>query len=132
MPTGHPATAPRVAVRASDAAPFASLGLGEARRLATASAPGGGKPSRHAVAGGAGGAPPDLPARPGTTAERRAGLPVRVVVLREAGPDGSRVRRPPGADGTGSRVVDPAPTAADRRHRRAEAGTTDGGKLARS
>ena len=132
MPTGHPATAPRVAARASDAAPFASLGLGEARRLATASAPGGGKPSRHAVAGGAGGAPPDLPARPGTTAERRAGLPVRVVVLREAGPDGSRVRRPPGADGTGSRVVDPAPTAADRRHRRAETGTTDGGKLART
>jgi transposase len=132
VPTGHPATAPRVAVRASDAAPFASLGLGEARRLATASAPGGGKPSRHAVAGGAGGAPPDLPARPGTTAERRAGLPVRVVVLREAGPDGSRVRRPPGADGTGSRVVDPAPTAADRRHRRAGTGTTGGGKLVRT
>ena len=130
MPTGHPATAPRVAARAGDAAPFASLGLGEARRLATASAPGGGKPSRHAAAGGAGGAPPDLPARPRTTAERRAGLPVRVVAIREAGPDGSRVRRPPGADGTGSRAVDPAPTAADRRHRRAETGTTGRGKLA--
>ena len=128
----HPATAPRVAARASDAAPSASLGPGEARRLATASAPGGGKPSRHAVAGGAGGAPPDLPARPGTTAERRAGLPVRVVVIREAGPDGSRVRRPPGADGTGSRVVDPAPTAADRRHRRAGTGATGGEELART
>ena len=40
MPTDHPATAPQVAVRASDTTLFASLELSKARWLVTVCAPG--------------------------------------------------------------------------------------------
>ncbi len=43
MPTDHPATAPRVAVRASNTTLFASLELSKAGWLVTVSAPGGEK-----------------------------------------------------------------------------------------
>jgi transposase len=98
MPTDHPATAPQVAVRASDTTLFASLELSKARWLVTVSAPGGEKLSRYTVAGGAGGALLDLLARLRTTVERRAGLPVRVVVIQEAGLDRGRPAAPPGQD----------------------------------
>jgi transposase len=132
VPTDHPATAPQVAVRGSDTTLFASLELSKARWLVTVSAPGGEKLSRYTVAGGAGGALLDLLARLRTTVERRAGLPVRVVVIQEAGLDGFWVHRLLEANGIGSHVVDPAPIAVDRRHRRAKADTIDGEKLVRT
>jgi transposase len=132
MPTDHPATAPQVAVRASDTTLFASLELSKARWLVTVSAPGGEKLSRYTVAGGAGGALLDLLARLRTAVERRAGLPVRAVVIQEAGLDGSWVRRLLEADGIESRVVDPASIAVDRRHRRAKTDAIDGEKLVRT
>jgi transposase len=132
MPTDHPATAPQVAVRASDTTLFASLELSKARWLVTVSAPGGEKLSRYTVAGGAGGALLDLLARLRTAVERRAGLPVRAVVIQEAGLDGSWVRRLLEADGIESHVVDPASIAVDRRHRRAKTDAIDGEKLVRT
>ena len=132
MPTDHPATAPQVAVRASDTTLFASLELSKARWLVTVSAPGGEKLSRYTVAGGAGGALLELLARLRTTVERRAGLPVRVVVIQEAGLDGFWVHRLLEANGIESHVVDPASIAVDRRHRRAKTDAIDGEKLVRT
>ena len=132
MPTDHPATAPQVAVRASDTTLFASLELSKARWLVTVSAPGGEKLSRYTVAGGAGGALLDLLARLRTAVERRAGLPVRAVVIQEAGLDGFWVHRLLEADGIESHVVDPASIAVDRRHRRAKTDAIDGEKLVRT
>ena len=132
MPTDHPATAPQVAVRASDTTLFASLELSKARWLVTVSAPGGEKLSRYTVAGGAGGALLDLLARLRTAVERRAGLPVRAVVIQEAGLDGFWLHRLLEANGIESHVVDPASIAVDRRHRRAKPDAIDGEKLVRT
>ena len=93
MPTDHPATESQVADRANDTTLFASLELSKSRWLVTVSAPGGEKLSRHAVAGGDGAALLDLLARLRTTVERRAGLPVQVVVIQEAGLDGFWLHR---------------------------------------
>ena len=93
MPTDHPATALQVAVRANDTQLFASLELSKSRWLVTVSAPGSEKLSKHAVSGGDGGALLDLLGRLRATAERRAGMAVRVVVLQEAGLDGFWVHR---------------------------------------
>jgi transposase len=132
MPIDHPATTPPAAGRADDAELFASLELSKSRWLVTVSAPGGEKLSKHAVSGGDGGALLDLLARLRTTVERRAGLPVRVVVIQEAGLDGFWVHRLLEADGIESHVVDPASIAVDRRHRRAKTDAIDGEKLVRT
>src|SRR4051812_50065121 len=99
MPTDHPATAPQVAVRASDTTLFASLELSKARWLVTVSAPGSEKLSKHAVNGGDGGALLDLLARLRATAERRAGGPGRGGVLQGGGPAGRWLHRPPAGHG---------------------------------
>src|SRR5690242_15903314 len=132
MPTDHPATAPQVAVRASDTTLFASLELSKARWLVTVSAPGGEKLSRYTAAGGAGGALLDLLARLRTTVERRAGLPVRVVVIQEAGLDGFWLHRLLEANGIESHVVDPASIAVDRRKRRRKTDAIDAEGLLRT
>jgi transposase len=132
MPTGHPATTAQAAGRADDAELFASLELSESRWLVTVSAPGSEKLSKHAVGGGDGGALLDLLARPRATAERRAGVTVRVVVIREAGLDGFWLHRLLEANGIESHVVGPASVAVDRRHRRARTDTIDGEKLVRT
>ena len=132
MPTDHPATTPQAAGRADDAKLFASLELSKSRWLVTVSAPGSEKLSKHAVSGGDGGALLDLLARLRVTAERRAGLPVRVVVIQEAGLDGFWLHRLLAANGIESHVVDPASIAVDRRHRRAKTDAIDGEKLVRT
>jgi transposase len=111
---------------------FAALELGKSRWLVTVDAPGSDKLSRHAVAGGDGAALLDLLARLRTTAERRTGRPVEVLVIREAGLDGFWLHRLLERNGISSRVVDPASIAVDRRHRRAETDTIDGEMLLRS
>jgi transposase len=132
MPTDHPATTPQAAGRADDAKLFASLELSKSRWLVTVSAPGSEKLSKHAVSGGDGGALLDLLARLRATAERRAGVAVRVVVIQEAGLDGFWVHRLLEANGIESHVVDPASIAVDRRHRRAKTDAIDGEKLVRT
>jgi transposase len=111
---------------------FAALELGKSRWLVTVDAPGSDKLSRHAVAGGDGAALLDLLARLRTTAERRTGRPVEVLVIREAGLDGFWLHRLLERNGISSHVVDPASIAVDRRHRRAETDTIDGEMLLRS
>ena len=132
MPTDHPATALQVAVRANDTKLFASLELSKSRWLVTVSAPGSEKLSRHTVSGGDGGALLELLGRLRTTAERRAGLAVRVVVIQEAGLDGFWIHRLLEANGIESHVVDPASIAVDRRHRRAKTDAIDGEMLVRT
>ena len=111
---------------------FAALELGKSRWLVTVDAPGSDKLSRRAVAGGDGAALLDLLARLRTTAERRTGRPVEVLVIQEAGLDGFWLHRLLERNGISSRVVDPASIAVDRRHRRAETDTIDGEMLLRS
>jgi len=108
---------------------FAALELGKSRWLVTVDAPGSDKLSRHAVAGGDGAALLDLLARLRTTAERRTGRPVEVLVIQEAGLDGFWLHRLLERNGISSHVVDPASIAVDRRHRRAETDTIDGEML---
>jgi transposase len=111
---------------------FAALELGKSRWLVTVDAPGSDKLSRHAVAGGDGAALLDLLARLRTTAERRTGRPVEVLVIREAGLDGFWLHRLLERNGISSHVVDPASIAVNRRHRRAKTDTIDGEMLLRS
>src|SRR3954453_874820 len=111
---------------------FAALELGKSRWLVTVDAPGSDKLSRHAVAGGDGAALLDLLARLRTTAERRTGRPVEVLVIQEAGLDGFWLHRLLERNGISSHVVDPASIAVDRRHRRAKTDTIDGEMLLRS
>jgi transposase len=111
---------------------FAALELGKSRWLVTVDAPGSDKLSRHAVAGGDGAALLDLLARLRTTAERRTGRPVEVLVIQEAGLDGFWLHRLLERNGTSSRVVDPASIAVNRRHRRAKTDTIDGEMLLRT
>ncbi len=132
MTTDHPATELQAAVGADDAKLFASLELSKSRWLVTVSAPGGEKLSRHAITGGDGGALLDLLARLRTTAERRAGVAVQVVVIQEAGLDGFWIHRLLAAGGIESHVVDPASIAVDRRHRRAKTDAIDGALLVRT
>ena len=111
---------------------FAALELGKSRWLVTVDAPGSDKLSRHAVAGGDGAALLDLLARLRTTAERRTGRPVEVLVIQEAGLDGLWLHRLLERNGISSHVVDPASIAVNRRHRRAKTDTIDGEMLLRS
>jgi transposase len=111
---------------------FAALELGKSRWLVTVDAPGSDKLSRHAVAGGDGAALLDLLARLRTTAERRTGRPVEVLVIQEAGLDGFWLHRLLERNGTSSHVVDPASIAVNRRHRRAKTDTIDGEMLLRT
>ena len=111
---------------------FAALELGKSRWLVTVDAPGSDKLSRHAVAGGDGAALLDLLARLRTTAERRTGRPVEVLVIQEAGLDGFWLHRLLERNGISSHVVDPASIAVNRRHRRAKTDTIDGEMLLRT
>jgi transposase len=132
MTTDHLATELQVAVRANDTKLFAWLELSKPRWLVTVSAPGSEKLSKHAVMGGDGDMLPDLLGRLRTTAERRAGVSVQVVVIQEAGLDGFWVHRLLEANGIEGHAVDPASIAVDRRHRRARTDVIDGEMLLRT
>jgi transposase len=88
--------------------------------------------SRHLVAGGDGDGLLRLLAELGTRAERRAGAPVAVVAIQEAGLDGFSVHRLLEAGGVESWVVDPASVAVPRRMRRAKSDAIDGETLLRT
>src|SRR4051812_49574169 len=129
--TDHPLPAPTTA-RSDDSTLFAALELSRKSWLVATNAPGEEKVSKRTIAAGDGRALLDLLAGLREKAERRAGLPVRVVVIQEAGLDGFWLHRLLEANGIESHVVDPASIAVDRRHRRAETDAIDGEKLVRT
>jgi transposase len=132
MQTDTPATVVATTVRSDVSTLFASLELSKWKWLVTVNSPGGEKFSRHVVEGGDGGSLLDLFARLGAKAGRRCGLPVKVMVIQEAGLDGFWLHRLLAGSGIESHIVDPASIAVDRRHRRAKTDAIDGETLLRT
>ena len=120
------------AIRSEAAAVFVSLELSRSRWLVTSLSPGSEKLSRHWVAGGDGDALLDLLKRLSDKAEQRAGTPVEIVVIQEAGLDGFWIHRLLVANGIESHVVESASIAVPRRHRRVKTDTIDGATLLRT
>ena len=98
----------------------------------TINSPGGEKFSRHVVEGGDGAGLLDLLSRSRAKAEQRYGVPIRAIVIQEAGLDGFWIHRLLLAEGIESHVVDAASIAVDRRHRRAKTDAIDGETLLRT
>ena len=120
MPTiDHPDRSD-TASRSDVASIFVSLELSRSRWLLTSLLPGSEKMSKHLVAGGDGAGLFDLLTRLRDKAEQRAGTPVRIVVIQEAGLDGFWIHRLLTAHGIESHVVESASIAVPRRHRRAK------------
>jgi transposase len=111
---------------------FVSLELSRSTWLVTSLMPGSDKMSKHSVVGGDGSALLQLLARLRTKAEQRAGGPVAIVAIQEAGLDGFWVHRLLEAKDVESHVVDPASIAVPRRHRRAKTDAIDGETLLRT
>jgi len=132
MQTDNPATIIATTARSDVSTLFASLELSKSKWLVTVNSPGGEKFSRHAVEGGDGDSLLDLLARLRAKAERRCGLPVKVMVIQEAGLDGFWLHRLLTGSGIESHIVDPASIAVDRRHRRAKTDAIDGETLLRT
>src|SRR5918912_3043106 len=132
MTPDHPATESRAAVHAHASTLFASLELSRSRWLVTASAPGSDKLSKYAIDGSDGRELLALLARRRTTAARRTGSAVRVVVIQEAGLDGFWLHRLLATNGIESHIVDPASIGVNRRHRRVKTDAIDGETLLRT
>lgn len=132
MMTDPTATAVQATALSNDSKLFASLEMSKLKWLVTVNAPGSDKLSKHVVSGGDGGALLDLFGRVRAPAERRAGAPVQIVVIQEAGLDGFWIHRLLEANGIESHVVDAASIAVDRRHRRAKTDAIDGEGLLRT
>ncbi len=126
------ATVVATTARANDTTLFASLELSKSKWVVTINSPGSEKYSRHAVEGGDGAGLLDLLSRSRAKAEQRYGVPVKVVVIQEAGLDGFWIHRLLDANGIESHVVDAASIAVDRRHRRAKTDSIDGETLLRT
>jgi transposase len=126
------ATVVATAARANDATLFASLELSKSKWVVTINSPGSEKYSRHVVEGGDGAGLLDLLSRSRAKAEQRYGVPVKAVVIQEAGLDGFWIHRLLIANGIESHVVDAASIAVERRHRRAKTDAIDGETLLRT
>jgi transposase len=126
MPTNDHLVQSGTAIRSDVASIFVSLELSRSRWLVTSLSPGSGKMSKHSVAGGDGAGLLDLLTRLRDKAEQRAGTPVRIVVIQEAGLDGFWIHRLLAAHGIESHVVESASIAVPRRHRRAKTDAIDG------
>jgi transposase len=111
---------------------YVSLELSPSKWLVTSLLAGTGKMSKHFVAGGDGSVLLRLLAGLRTRAEQRAGAPVAIVAIQEAGLDGFSVHRLLEANGVESWVVDPASVAVPRRMRRAKSDAIDGETLLRT
>ena len=98
----------------------------------TINSPGSEKFSRHVVEGGDGAGLLDLLSRSRAKAEQRYGVPIKAIVIQEAGLDGFWIHRLLLADGIESHVVDAASIAVNRRHRRAKTDAIDGETLLRT
>ena len=126
------ATVVATTARANDITLFASLELSKSKWVVTINSPGSEKFSRHVVEGGDGAGLLDLLSRSRAKAEQRYGVPIKAIVIQEAGLDGFWIHRLLLADGIESHVVDAASIAVNRRHRRAKTDAIDGETLLRT
>ncbi len=126
------ATAVATTVRANSITLFASLELSKSKWVVTINSPGSEKFSKHVVGGGDGACLLDLLWRSRAKAEQRYRVPVKTIVIQEAGLDGFWIHRLLLANGIESHVVDAASIAVDRRHRRAKTDAIDGETLLRT
>ena len=126
------ATVVATTARANDITLFASLELSKSKWVVTVNSPGSEKLSRHVVEGGDGAGLLDLLSRSRAKAEQRFGVPIKAIVIQEAGLDGFWIHRLLLADGIESHMVDAASIAVDRRHRRAKTDAIDGETLLRT
>ncbi len=106
--------------------------MSKSKWVVTINSPGGEKFSRHVVEGGDGAGLLDLLSRSRAKAEQRYGVPIRAIVIQEAGLDGFWIHRLLLAEGIESHVVDAASIAVNRRHRRAKTDAIDGETLLRT
>ena len=132
MPSATSATVVATAAVPSAATLFASLELSKSRWIVTINSPGDEKFSKHVIEGGDGAGLLDLLSRSRAKAEQRYGVPVKSIVIQEAGLDGFWIHRLLLANGIESHVVDAASIAVDRRHRRAKTDAIDGETLLRT
>ncbi len=82
------ATVVATTARANDITLFASLELSKSKWVVTINCPGSEKFSRHGVEGGDGAGLLDLLSRSRAKAEQRYGVPIKAIVIQEAGLDG--------------------------------------------
>ena len=120
---------PETAAQDHDSAVLAALELSAKKWLVALSIPGSEKVSKHAIPAWDSGALNGLLSRAKAQAEKRAGAPVNIEIIQEAGRDGFSVHRMLEAAGLKSHVVDPASIAVDRRKRRAKTDRLDVLKL---
>jgi len=120
---------PETAAQDHDSAVLAALELSAKKWLVALSIPGSEKVSKHAIPAWGSGALLGLLSRAKAQAEKRAGAPVNIEIIQEAGRDGFSVHRMLEAAGLKSHVVDPASIAVDRRKRRAKTDRLDVLKL---
>jgi transposase len=115
--------------RNHDATVFVALELSASQWLIAANIPGSGKISKRAVPAWGVDTLLGVLKRWRAQAAKRAGGPVKVAVIQEAGRDGFSVHRLLEESGVESWVVDPASIAVDRRKRRVKTDRTDVEKL---
>jgi transposase len=132
MPINDHLVQSNAGVRSDVASIFVSLELSRSKWLVTSLSPGSEKMSKHLVAGGDGAGLLNLLIRLRDKAEQRAGTPVEIVVIQEAGLDGFWIHRLLAAHGIESHVVESASIAVPRRHRRAKTDAIDGAMLLRT
>jgi len=132
MQSVTPATVVAAAARTNDITLFASLELSKSKWVVTINSPGSEKFSKHLVEGGDGAGLIDLLSRSRAKAEQRYGVPVKAIVIQEAGLEGFWIHRLLIANGIESHVVDAASIAVPRRHRRAKTDSIDGETLLRT
>jgi transposase len=109
-----------------------SLELSPSKWLVTSLLPGSEKMSKHMVGAGNATALLELLGRRRRQAEERAGAPVRLITIQEAGLDGFWLHRVLEKHGIESHVVDAASVAVPRRRRRAKSDGIDGETLLRT
>lgn len=118
--------------RANTITLFASLELSKSKWVVTINSPGSEKFSKHVVEGGDGVCLLELLSRSRAKAELSYGVPIKAMVIQEAGLDGFWIHRLLLANGIESHVVDAASIAVARRHRRAKTDAIDGEMLLRT
>src|SRR5689334_13615961 len=128
LPSIPHASTEQTATVHSDLTLYASLELSRATWLVTCLLPERDRMSKYSTPGGDGGALLGLLER----MRARAGRPVKIVVIQEAGLDGFWVHRLLEANGIESHVVDAASIAVPRRRRRAKTDRIDGETLVRT
>lgn len=118
--------------RANSITLFASLELSKSKWVVTINSPGSEKFSKHVIEGGDGACLLALVSRSRAKAELSYGVPIKAMVVQEAGLDGFWIHRLLLANGIESHVVDAASIAVARRHRRAKTDAIDGEMLLRT